>query len=133
MSLRSAIELRVFEGGRLLGSSREGLIEATAGRHEFDLINRELGYQSRHIVEIKAGQTVSLEVTPANGSVSINASPWAEVWIDGNSVGETPLAKLSVPVGEHEFIFRHPQLGERRQRAVVRSDGVTLVNANLRR
>ena len=132
MNLWSAIELRVFERGRLLGSSRAGLIQATAGRHEFDLVNSEIGYHSRHIVDIKAGQTVSLEVTPANGIVSINADPWAEVWIDGNSVGETPLAKLSVPLGEHEFVFRHPELGEQRQRAIVRSDSVTLVNANLR-
>jgi hypothetical protein len=129
--LSSTIELLVFEGERLLGSSRDGPIEATVGRHAFDLVNSELGYRSRREVDIKAAQILTLEVTPANGSVSINASPWAEVWIDGNAVGETPLAKLSVPLGEHEFIFRHPQLGERRQRAKVRSEGVTLVSARL--
>jgi hypothetical protein len=131
ITLLSAIELNVFENGQLLGSSREDSITATAGRHEFDLVNSELGYRSRRVVDIREGEVVSLQVTPANGSVSINAFPWAEVWIDGNSVGETPLAKVSVPLGEHEFIFRHPQLGEQRQRAVVRSGAVTLVNATL--
>jgi serine/threonine-protein kinase len=72
-------------------------------------------------------------VSPPNGRLSINALPWAEVWIDGKSVGETPLANLSVPLGEHEIIFRHPQLGEQRQTALVRQNGVTRVSANLQR
>jgi PEGA domain len=133
MRLSSTIELDVFEGERRLGSSREGPIRTTPGRHEFDLVNTALGYQSRRVVEIKEGQMVSLEVMPANGTVSINANPWAVAWIDGNSVGETPLANLSVPLGEHEFVFRHPQLGERRQKAIVRAEGVTRVTANLQR
>jgi len=56
--------------------------------------------------------------------------PWAAVWIDGNSVGETPLGNLSVVPGEHEVIFRHPQLGERRQKTLVRAGVETLVAVN---
>ena len=44
----------------------------------------------------------------------MNASPWAQVWIDGTQVGDTPLGDLSVPIGPHEFWFRHPQFGEKR-------------------
>ena len=79
------------------------------------------------------GQIVALAVRPPNGSVSINALPWAEVWIDGTSVGQTPLGNLSVPLGEHEVVFRHPELGERREKAFVRSDRLTRVSANFER
>jgi hypothetical protein len=72
-------------------------------------------------------------VTPPNGSISINALPWANVWIDGNLVGETPLGNVSVPLGEHQIVFRHPELGERRETTIVRSDRPTRVSANLRR
>ena len=82
-----------------------------AGRHEFDLVNSAFGYRARRSVEVKPGQIVALAVRPPNGSVSINALPWAEVWIDGTSVGQTPLGNLSVPLGEHEVVFRHPELG----------------------
>jgi PEGA domain-containing protein len=129
----SPFELHILEDERLLGSSAEGPMVTTAGRHEFDLVNSALGYRSRRVVDIKPGQIVSLAVTPANGSVSINALPWAEVWIDGHSVGETPLGNLSVPLGEHEIVFRHPELGERREKAIVRSDRLTRVSANLQR
>jgi hypothetical protein len=84
-------------------------------------------------VEINAGQTLTLAVPRPNGDVSINALPWAEVWLDGTALGQTPLGKVSVPIGEHEILFRHPSFGERREKVIVRSDRLTLVSANLRR
>jgi PEGA domain len=59
--------------------------------------------------------------------------PWAQVWIDGNAVGETPLANLSVPAGEHDIVFRHPQFGERREKTIVKSGALTRVSATLGR
>jgi PEGA domain-containing protein len=85
------------------------------------------------VVDVRGGQVVPLEVSLPNGRLSINATPWAEVWIDGKSVGETPLGNLSVPLGEHEIVFRHPQFGELRRTAIVRLDVVTRVTANLQR
>ena len=131
--MSSPFELHILEGERLIGSSAEGPVLMTAGRHELDLVNTAFGYRARRVVDIKPGQIVSLAVTPPNGSVSINAMPWAQVWIDGNSVGETPLGNVSVPLGEHEIVFRHPELGERREKAIVRSDRLTRVSANLQR
>jgi hypothetical protein len=46
--------------------------------------------------------------------VNLQALPWAEVWIDGQRVGETPIGNLSVPIGPHEVVFKHPQFGEKR-------------------
>jgi hypothetical protein len=45
--------------------------------------------------------------------MAISALPWAEVFVDGGRVGETPIASLVVPIGVHEILFRHPNLGER--------------------
>lgn len=133
LRLISPIELQVFEGDRVLGTTADGPVVAAAGVHELDLVNAALGFRLHQTVQIKAGQIVSLAVTPPNGRVSVNAVPWAQVWIDGNAVGETPLANLSVPAGEHEIVFRHPQLGEHREKAVVKSGVLTRVSATLGR
>jgi hypothetical protein len=129
----SPIELEVFEGDKRLGSTATGIVSASAGRREVDLVNSVLGFRSRQVVDVKAGQVVALTVSPPNGRININAVPWAEVLIDGKSVGETPIGNLSIPLGEHEIVFRHPQLGETRRTAVVRSDAITRVSANLER
>ncbi len=129
----SPIELELFEGDRRLGSTATGIVAAPAGRHEVDLINSVLGFRSRQVVDVRGGQVVALTVSPPNGRININAVPWAEVLIDGKPVGETPIGNLSIPLGEHEIVFRHPQLGETRRTAVVRADAVTRVSANLER
>ena len=131
--INAPIALTVLQGERVLGSSADGPIVATAGTHQLELINTALGVNLRRPVTFRAGQITNVEVTLPPGRVSINAQPWAEVFISGRLVGETPLANLSVPVGEHEVLFRHPELGERRQRITVRADAPARVSVSLER
>ncbi len=129
VKITSPIDLQVFEDGRLVGTTA-GAMALPVGRHTLDVVNDKLGYRSRQSVDVRPGQTSPLVVTPPNGRISVNAVPWAEVWIGGSLVGDTPLANLSLPLGDHEIVFRHPQLGERKQTATVRSDAMTRVTAN---
>jgi hypothetical protein len=128
----SPLDLQIFEDGRLIGTTA-GAVAMAVGRHDLEVVNEKFAYRSRQSVEVRPGQTTSLSITPPNGRISINAVPWAEVWISGNMVGETPLANFSLPLGEHEIVFRHPQLGERRQTAIVKGDGMTRITANLQK
>src|SRR5207247_6960817 len=54
----SPVEVQVLEGERGLGSTADGPIVTTAGRHELDFINTAVGYRSRLVVDIRAGQIV---------------------------------------------------------------------------
>ncbi len=123
----SPIELQVFEAGTLVGSTA-GPIAVMDGPHTFDLVNEALGYRSRQTVTVKAGQMAALTVTVPNGRVSINALPWADVWIDGKPVGQTPIANLSLPIGSHEIVFRHPQFPDKRSTWLVKAEGITMVS-----
>jgi hypothetical protein len=68
------------------------------------------------------------------GAVNMNVKPGeAEVWIDGQKVGETPIGNLSVSVGAHEIIFRHPDLGEQRQTVTVTLATPARVTIDLRK
>lgn len=125
------IEIHVLDGERVIGSSVDGPIIAPAGRREYDFVNSVIGYRVRRAVDIRAGQVTSVAVPVPNGTLNINAEPWAAVWIDGAPVGETPLGNLSVVPGEHEILFRHPELGERRQRTIVRPDIETRVSVSM--
>ena len=116
----------------MLGSSGDGPIVATAGRHEFEFVNSPLGYRAKRVVNLRAGEVISLAIQHPEGQISINAIPWADVWIDNVHIGETPLANLSVPIGEHEVSFRHPSYGEQKRTIVVRHDTPARVSADLR-
>ncbi len=127
------IELHVVDGERVLGSSFDGPIMTRAGRYELEFVNSVIGYRARREVDVRAGQITVLSIPVPNGWLNINATPWASVWIDGTAYGETPLGNLSIPPGEHEIVFRHPQLGERREKVIVRPDTPGRVAVSLQR
>ena len=119
LAVSSPFELKIREGGKLLGSTDAERIMLPAGEHGLEFTNDALGFQSKRTVRIDAGKTAALKIDAPNGVLSINAQPWAEVWVDGQRIGETPIGKVSTPIGQHEVVLRHPEFGERRQTVTV--------------
>lgn len=60
------------------------------------------------------------EQPTAPAHLSVNATPWAEVRIDGRAVGTTPQRRLAVPPGSHTIELECPPLG-RTARATFRA------------
>jgi hypothetical protein len=112
-------DVQVFENGRFIGSSEIDRIMLPIGRHDLELVNEALGYRARRTVQVTAGQTSSIRPEWPRGSMALNAVPWAEVFVDNERVGETPIGSVTVPIGTHEVVFRHPELGERRRTVTV--------------
>lgn len=109
----SPIPLDIAENGRAIGTTEQGRLMLSPGRHLLTLTNRELGYKGTQAVDIDPGEERSISVQPT-GALNANAVPWAEVWMEGKKVGETPLAGLQVPLGTHEIVFKNPQFPDRR-------------------
>ena len=76
---------------------------------------------------------MTIRQDPPKGVLALNALPWAEVWIDGEKAGETPLGNLSLAVGSHDVLFHHPDLGDRRQSVVVSMKTPTRISVDLRK
>jgi serine/threonine protein kinase len=119
VTLTAPVELQLFENKRLLGTTESDRIMVTAGRHEIEIVNETLGYRTSSIVQVAAGKVAPIKIDWPTGTIALNASPWAEVWIDGTKSGETPIGNLSLPIGPHEVVFRHPELGEQRHAVTV--------------
>jgi hypothetical protein len=114
LSVKAPFSIEIREEGRVIGTTDADRIMMAAGRHEIQLVNEMLGYRVSRVVNVQPGKVASLTAELPNGTVNLNAAPWAEVFIDGQRVGETPIGNLSVPIGPHEVVFRHPQFGEKR-------------------
>jgi hypothetical protein len=133
VTVRSTHQLNVFENGALLGTSRGGRLALAPGTHQLELVNEELGYRGTQVVQVKSRAVAAVEISLPSGTLSINATPWAEVLVDGRTVGETPIGNLAISVGSHEVVFRHPELGEQRMTAVVTLSGPTRLTADMRK
>ena len=125
-------EVQVLENGRVIGNSDLERIMLPVGRHDLEFVNPTLGYRERRAVQISAGQTTTLRPNWPRGSMAINAIPWAEVFVDGARIGETPIGNYTVPVGSHEVLFRHPDFGERRVPVTVTVNEPLKVGVDLR-
>lgn len=133
LTVRSPIELRILEGDRLVGTSAMDRVRLGRGSHRLTLRNDDLGFEQTRTVSVTPGRTTTLAVEPARQRVAVNALPWAEVWVDGARVGETPIGGLSLVPGAHTIVFRHPTLGEKSVPVVVRADEPGRVSVNMRR
>lgn len=112
-----AAEIR--EKGQLIGTTDTDRLMLAAGPHQLEFVNETLNYRVSRSVQVVAGRVLPISLDLPTGSVNLNAAPWAEVWLDGVRVGETPIGNLTVPIGPHEIIFRHPQFGEKRHAVSV--------------
>jgi PEGA domain-containing protein len=122
--------LDVVEGGHVIGTTEEPRILLSPGKHELTLVNHELGYSSAQAVDIEPGEVKSISIDP-RGHVNLNATPWAEVSIDGRKVGDTPIANLELPLGIREVTFRHPQFGERRVTVTVKGNAPAAISIDM--
>ena len=129
----SGVPVQIMENGTLLGSSETPRILVPAGSHDLEFTNAALGYRVTRTAQVVAGQTLSIALKAPQGKLSINAVPWAEVWVDGKPAGETPIGNLSLTIGNHELLFRHPELGEQRKTVTVGALAPVRVGVDLRK
>jgi PEGA domain len=133
ISVTSPVDVQLFEGGRLLGSSQTDRIMVAAGKHEIEIVNEPLGFRQLRTLQVAPGKTVPIKIDWPNGTIALNAVPWAEVWIDGNKAGETPIGNLTLPIGPHEVVFRHPDLGDQKHVVTVTASAPARLSVDLRR
>ena len=126
VEIDAPVDLEVFEAGQHLATGRAARIALPAGRHTLELVNRPLAFRMESTVNVIAGRSAALNVPLPRGTLSISALPWAEVSVDGRPIGQTPIGNLSVSLGTHEIVWRHPEHGERRQTVLVGSQAVRL-------
>jgi hypothetical protein len=133
IAVSAPIDVQLYENQRLLGSSQTDRIMVSVGRHDLEVVNEALGYRASKTVNVAPGQTASIKLDLPKAPMALNAVPWAEVWVDGERVGETPIGSVQVSIGPHEVVFRHPELGERRVITTVTLAGPAKVSADMRK
>jgi hypothetical protein len=117
--LSAPIVLEVAEGGKALGTSDQQIMLGP-GHHDLHLENKELNYSGTLGVDIEPGETARVAVDP-RGRANINAVPWAEVFVDGDKLGETPLGNAAILLGVREIVFKNPQFPDRKIVTTIKS------------
>jgi hypothetical protein len=133
LSVDVASPLQIFEEDRLVGTTNIGRLLLPPGVHVLDFVSDELGFRAQRTVTVRPGAATDVRLELPAVTLSINAQPWAEVFVDGERVGETPIGTLSRAVGRHEILLRHPEFGERRRTVTLTTNGPNRISVDMRR
>jgi hypothetical protein len=132
VAVTAPYEMHILEAGRVIGTTASRRLDLPPGRHTLEIVNETLAFRTSRTVDITVGKTNRIAIELPLGSISVNATPWAEVWIDGERVGETPIGNLPVAIGPHEVVFKHPQFGEQRHAVSVTLAAPARLSVNLK-
>jgi hypothetical protein len=133
IAVAAPVPMRIFDGDRLVGTTEADSIMLGVGSHELEFVNDEVGFRATRTVSVQAGRTTAVKLEAPRAPIHVNALPWAEVWIDNQRIGETPIGNLQQPIGTHEIVFRHPEFGERRTTVLVTLKEPARVSMDLRK
>jgi hypothetical protein len=133
VAITAPVPMHVYAGGRLVGTTEADTIMLPVGEHEVELVSDAVGMRTRRTITVQAGRTTALKIDSPRVAVNVNAIPWAEVWVDNQRIGETPIGNLQQTIGSHEFVFRHPELGERRMIVMITMKEPVRISMDLRK
>ena len=103
VSVVAPVDLAISEGTRSLRLDDRSQVMLSPGPHELRFENRALGYQEVRRVDVRPGETTQLSIAPPRSKATFTATAPAEVWVDGVSVGQTPLVDLPIEIGTHHI------------------------------
>jgi hypothetical protein len=132
ISVDAPVDMQIFENGQLIGTSKSERTMVSAGRHEVEIVSEQLGFKATRVIQVPAGKVAPIKLDMPRGTLALNAQPWAEVWIDGEPQGQTPIGNVSLTIGPHDVVFRHPELGEKHHTAVVTLKGPGRLSVDMR-
>jgi hypothetical protein len=133
MAISAPGVVQLFEGGKLLGTSQSDRLMVSAGRHEIEIVSEAIGYRVTRTVQVTPGKVTPIKIEFPKGTIGLNATPWAEVWLDGEKIGDTPIGNYQVTLGSHDIVFRHPDLGEQRHTVMVTLKTPARLSVDLRK
>src|SRR4029453_10454311 len=82
LSVTTPVPMQIYLKGKLVGITDAETILLPVGNHDLEFISEAVGYRATRRVTVKAARTTKVRLDPPSGLLSINASPWAEVWVD---------------------------------------------------
>ncbi len=102
------------------------------GRYAFQVVNRDIGLEQTVPVVVRAGHDVHEHLAPRVVPVRIVADPWADVYLSGRKLGQTPMGKVPLAEGEHTFVFKNDELKVTKSvKYVVKAGATAVVKVNM--
>lgn len=119
----------VLLDGSLVGLTPLSLPQVARGAHRIEV--RAHGGSQAQALEIRGGGTTDISFRLLGGFLAVNAQPWAQIALDGQPVGQTPLTLDNLVLGAHQVSASHPGLPEQSRQVFLEAGRTIPLQFNL--
>ena len=95
-------DITITDGSKLLRLDDRDQVMLPAGPHDIRFENRAFGYVETRHVEVQPGVTTPMSLAAPYTTLTLTTSAPAELLIDGENVGKTPLIDYPVQIGTRD-------------------------------
>lgn len=119
--------------GQQRGSTIDGLkpnqtYTVTVSKKGYETVTKSIPIQSNYVeIDIELRKEVIKK-----GALSVSATPWAQVIVNGKVIGPSPVISHPLPVGSHKLILRHPDFDDIEKDITIREGQNNKVIIDLR-
>ncbi len=83
-------------------------------------------------LSVGACSTSSKQISDGgHGFITVNAIPWGEVFVDGESLGPTPIVKYKTKPGNHELVISRLKYEKHKEKITVYKSETTVLSIKL--
>lgn len=118
VTIRTEPPTKVYLDNRLLGDS-PAATRVPAGTHSVRCVSAAQEINFSTSVRVPDGAPFATTIAIGRGTLRINVLPWANVTVNGRSLGQTPIAPRQVFAGRYQVRIENPQLGKSETRTVT--------------
>ncbi len=124
----------ILDGGETGFKTPYTFVKVNPGAHTVCVTLADYERPTDRKVTVNPGQSVTAHFALSHvgyGELRVNASPWAEVFLDGRSIGYTPLLIKKVKAGKHILKFVHPNRPSVEREIIVEKNKTQKVTVKL--
>jgi serine/threonine protein kinase len=105
--------------GHALKPAADGALHLAAGKHTVIVSSSTLAFPRTIAIDLKPKEAALRAVHGGKGQLRVAVTPWAEVIVDGRTLGVTPLQPSDLPEGPHTVVLKNGDLGVTTKRRIV--------------
>jgi len=125
LHVSSEADIALFIDDKPVGTGKASE-EVKAGSHKVKAVNKARGINIVRTVRVKGGEDKYLDIEIGMGSLSLDAPPGSDVFIDGKRIGTTPLPAIPLIEGQHNVVVKKGKAEYKRSFPVRAGDDVSL-------
>jgi len=105
--------------GQALKPAADGALHMSAGKHTVVVSSSNLAFPRTIAIDLKPKEAALRAVHGGKGQLRVAVTPWAEVMVDGRTLGVTPLQPSDLAEGPHTVVLKNGDLGVTTKRRIV--------------